>query len=213
MLHRDVKTRILSEMARTTDESMSDAGFRRSARSLVYKRKCDAGRQEIAIELYKSRLSGASQLCTVSPLVGLVFPAVNRIFKDAVSSFTPRPDGSYTLSQAVGLVGPEFTLKEWRVPSESMIADTIEDVRSFLIAHALPFLERFISPCELVSGWPNDRRLPRGDTWSLMLAAAALTVGDNQRCHEILEERFYGRPGRQKKFAAAIEYLTIRADA
>ena len=191
------------------DPPLDSSRFKRARSSMQYKRAFNDARQSINIAYTKQKYQDSISLAYIHPNISVEMPAISEVLLAMSKNTSSIKNCSITIFQTVGVLGQTRSLIDWRPVSEDDFSTIGESLSRFLISTVVPFLDTYVTPMDIITGFEsNDDRLPRGIDWLMRAIAAYIVVGNIDEANKLVVEHIYSKAGIRHNYREIIEYVT-----
>jgi len=189
------------------DEWMSTERFIRRSGSMTYTRRCAEATQklELTMQLHPSDNREAS--AAVYPQIVVSMPAVEAKVAELIGEQASLAGYGGPLRQPLEWLSEKKASARWFVFQQQSVPAIVDDLREFLGCYAMPFLDSYQTPDDLILAFNHGRQcVPMTDEQTLRIGAAMLLVGRIENARKLFGDRF-GKAGRRAMFSPVLSFV------
>lgn len=205
----EIKSCILAGLADRLDPYMHEQGFSRGKSSLIYKRAFGGATQKIDISVQVHPKDNPSAAAAVYPQMQVLVPAVDAILEEMVGDNLGLLEGitGGTSKQPIGFTSEKAHSGRWFVYQPDSVPRLIDDIKTFVERWAMPFLDSYATPEDIVAtDQRDDARLVR-DRAQMMRVVAAALVSKRRDYAQATMEKWLGSPGIRRRYKQVYDYI------
>jgi hypothetical protein len=210
---KEVKADLLTALEAEGDAPLRELGFKRSKRSVHYKRKGINASHIIAFfaDFFPPYRPGAEAL--ILPRMHLLMPSVSERALDLVEGneilLAARPE--VIINQPIEWAAPKGHRPYWYATGPAEFQDRVRKIVVFIQTWVNPFLDDLTGPESLTKLYlQDDPRLILQQFQYIYVVAAFDILGRREQACSVLETKL-GKPGLRREFAVAFENLGLGA--
>jgi hypothetical protein len=200
-----IRQDVRAMLAGSVDSGLSERGFVRPAKSLVYKRALTNVVHKIPINVEAHPSYNPGALASLLPAVWLEMKEVNREAlllvqgNDRLSQLFSGSSG-LILNQPVTFAAPKEAHETWYLYEQGTALSIGSRISEFLSRWVLPLLSQLESPRGLVERYEaDDSRIMKQQHFYVYIAAAYRLIGQPERAKDVVEKHF-SKPGIRKQY-------------
>jgi hypothetical protein len=202
---------LIDSIASDLDEDLHRQGFRRSRRSLKYSREVANGEQYLLLHFDVRPRYEPDALAHLLPYSRLQFPMLDKRFAemsgDATSEALATPTYSDQVSNCASIEAARREARRWFMRDQVTTRQCVVSLRQFAQAWIIPFLNRYRSVVDLVTGIEARDSCLTVHTRVRLMAVAALTLNNRPlQAMQYLESHF-GQAGPRRDYAQVFSYV------
>jgi hypothetical protein len=215
---KEVNEVILRMLAAKLDGRLARHGFKRTPRSLKYRRAVAEAKQVIFMFFESHPSSDLSADAHIYPWTFIGIPAAYELALQMVSDaklLEGRKEA--TLTQPIDWAAPKGQRPQWYLTGEGEIIKAGDSIGDYIERWVLPFFDDFSSLRGLVLAFETndvvgpgqlveERRTSMQDSTIVCVAAAYLLLGKPEAAMRALEKKF-GRPDLRARYSKAFEFV------
>jgi hypothetical protein len=217
MGHRDsyavVKAQHRKALAETVDFYLLPHGFTRTPSGTTYARRDGDNSQSIDVFFRVPRDRNSDIYSEVTSRCTVYLKNVNSTALSIAGNETLLPFGKdTTIWQQAGQLSDEPGYKTWEVYFREEYVAVADEVRGFLEAYVIPFLDSYWSAADIARHYKSDPRLPNAQGWPLIPAASHYLSGNYPECVRIINERLGMNAGGRSRYRNALIFAADLED-
>jgi hypothetical protein len=205
-----IKVSLVESMEHILDPYMAEQGFKRSKKSLQYKRNFPKSTQIINVYLYGRPRDTPSAAAAVYPFMEVLVPDVDKVYRDMLGN-SPQLLSGITggiSKQPIGFNSQKQHTGRWFIYDLSSIAFVLEEIKAFIKHWTMPLLDVYTSPEDIIAtDERGDGRLLIDNQQTMRVIAAALVCKRKDYAEALLEKRLTSSTGPRKNYLQVFEYV------
>lgn len=209
----EIKACLIANMENLLDLYMARLGFKRRARSLIYKREYKGATQIIDVEAQIHPKDNPNAAAAIYPIMEVHVPEADKVLEDMI-------DGNLGLLEGVtkGLSNQpiEFTSQKvekarWFVYQPDSVPEVVQGIRAFMERWTMPFLDVYATPEDIVKADEReDGRMVADRAHRMRVVAAALACDRRDYAEAVMNKRL-SAPGLRMRYKQVYDYIQQQA--
>ncbi len=209
-LKDEIKTSLIANMQDLLDPYMGEQGFKRRAKSLVYKREYKLATQVIDMHLQIHPKDNPNASAAIYPFMEVHVPAVDRVLGKLVEGNPGLLEGTTNgrSSQPIGFTSQKADPGRWYVYQQDSVPEIVVSVRAFIERWVVPFLDVYATPEDIVAtDERGDGRMVLDRAHIMRVVAAALVCNRQDHAQAVMEKRLSAL-GARLRYRQVYDYIS-----
>lgn len=205
----EIKACMIESMEAALDPYMAKHGFKRRARSLIYKRDYQGSTQSIDIQVQIHPKDNPNAAAAVYPRMEVHVPAVDRVLDDMIDGNLGLMEGitAGRSKQPIDFTSQKAELGRWFVYQPDSVPDIVSAIRVFIDRWTMPFLDVYATAEDIVAADErDDGRMVADRAHRMRVVAASLVCNRKDYAQAVMENRL-GSLGARKRYQQIYDYI------
>jgi hypothetical protein len=205
----EIKACLIVSLETALDPYMSEHGFKRHAKSLIYKREYQGSTQSIDIEVQIHPKDNPNAAAAVYPFMEVKVPTVDRVLDDMIDGNLGLMEGvtKGLSNQPIDFTSQKAELGRWFVYQPDSVPEIVNAIRAFIDRWTMPFLDVYATPEDILAADARaDGRMVADRAHRMRVVAASLVCGRKDYARTVMETRL-GTLGARKRYQQVYDYI------
>ena len=209
MNREDPRKSIVAELEASLDARICDSGWRRSPKSLEYKRGTPDVEQVLNVSVIRSPGYKPDASAHVYPRIRIDSKSLSTVALRLVSdqSILLANEPEIVLNRPFEHLVPPVSRVQWFVGEAKSPCEIVREIADQFAMWGLPFMDSYRTIDDLIQGYERgDERIRFQRTWPIFAASAYVLKGSAREAERIVRNQ-YSTPKEQRKYNVVLKNL------